>query len=378
VLNRIFPLPRHIFRFTLIAVEQDYRPTIGITLGDPAGIGPEVIVKALADPILRHKARYIVYGMNELLHYAADVAEFDVFWWRDQFNGRLRSYPHDVVVVDYDQYSMLGSAIRSPSKMGGEASMRFCLDAIEAANKKIIDAVVTAPIAKESWKLAGYHYPGHTELFAQKSGSRRFNMMFTGGPLKVVLATVHIPLMGLWGKLNIGAVFQPIELLHQAMVEWFNIPKPRIAVCGVNPHASENGQFGDEEERIISPAILMAREQGIDATGPYPPDTVFMQARNGRFDAVVAMYHDQGLIPVKLLAFDQAVNVTLGLPIIRTSPDHGTAFDIVGRNRANPGSMRAAIELAIDLSVKKHQRETSVTTVESARPVDGRSAGPHQ
>jgi 4-hydroxythreonine-4-phosphate dehydrogenase len=359
-------------------VEQDYRPTIGITLGDPAGIGPEVIVKALADPILRHKARYIVYGMNELLHYAADVAEFDVFWWRDQFNGRLRSYPHDVVVVDYDQYSMLGSAIRSPSKMGGEASMRFCLDAIEAANKKIIDAVVTAPIAKESWKLAGYHYPGHTELFAQKSGSRRFNMMFTGGPLKVVLATVHIPLMGLWGKLNIGAVFQPIELLHQAMVEWFNIPKPRIAVCGVNPHASENGQFGDEEERIISPAILMAREQGIDATGPYPPDTVFMQARNGRFDAVVAMYHDQGLIPVKLLAFDQAVNVTLGLPIIRTSPDHGTAFDIVGRNRANPGSMRAAIELAIDLSVKKHQRETSVTTVESARPVDGRSAGPHQ
>jgi 4-hydroxythreonine-4-phosphate dehydrogenase len=349
-------------------VESDYRPTIAITLGDPAGIGAEVIVKALADPILRHKARYIIYGMNELLHYAADIAEFDVFWWRDQFNGRLRSYPHDVVVVDYDQYSMLGTAIRSPSKMGGEASMRFCVDAIEAAKQKLVDAVVTAPIAKESWKLAGYHYPGHTELFAQKSGARRYNMMFTGGPLKVVLATVHIPLMGLWGKLNIGAVFQPIELLHQAMVDWFNIPKPRIAVCGVNPHASENGQFGDEEERIISPAILMARDQGIDATGPYPPDTVFMQAKNGRFDAVVAMYHDQGLIPVKLLAFDQAVNVTLGLPIIRTSPDHGTAFDIVGRNKANPGSMRAAIELAIELSVKRHQREASKPPAESPRP----------
>jgi 4-hydroxythreonine-4-phosphate dehydrogenase len=338
-------------------VETDYRPTIAITLGDPAGIGPEVIVKALADPILRHKARYIIYGMNELLHYAADIAEFDVFWWRDQFNGRLRSYPHDVVVVDYDQYSMLGSAIRSPSKMGGEASMRFCNDAIDAANKKIVDAVVTAPIAKESWKLAGYNYPGHTELFAQRTGARRFNMMFTGGPLKVVLATVHIPLMGLWGRLNIGAVFQPIELLHQAMVEWFDVPKPRIAVCGVNPHASENGQFGDEEERIIAPAILMAREQGIDVTGPYPPDTVFMRARDKHFDAVVAMYHDQGLIPVKLLAFDQAVNVTLGLPIIRTSPDHGTAFDIVGRNRANPGSMRAAIELAIEVAVKRHQRD---------------------
>ncbi len=336
---------------------MDYRPTIAITMGDPAGIGAEVIVKALADPVLRHRARYIIYGMNELLAYAADLAEYDVFWWRDQFSGRLRSYPHDVVVVDYDQYSMLGSAIRSPSKMGGEASMRFCLDAIDAAQKKLVDAVVTAPIAKESWKLAGFHYPGHTELFAHKTGSRRFAMMFTGGPLKVVLATVHIPLMGLWNKLNIGAVFQPIELIHEALVNWFGIEHPRIAVAGVNPHASENGQFGDEEERIISPAILMAKDQGINVTGPYPPDTIFMAASQGRYDAVVAMYHDQGLIPVKLLAFDRAVNVTLGLPIVRTSPDHGTAFDIVGRNRANPGSMRAAIELAIDLAVQRHHKQ---------------------
>jgi 4-hydroxythreonine-4-phosphate dehydrogenase len=349
---------------------MDYRPTIAITMGEPAGIGPEVIVKALADPILRHRARYIIYGMNELLHYAADLAEFDVFWWRDQFNGRLRAYPHDVVVVDYDQYSILGHAVRAPSKMGGEASMRFCLDAIEAARRNIVDAVVTAPIAKESWKLAGYGYPGHTELFAEKTGARRYAMMFAGGPLKVVLATVHIPLNGLWGKLNIGAVFHPIELLHEALVNWFDIPKPRIAVCGLNPHASEHGQFGDEEERIISPAIFMAREQGIDATGPYPPDTVFLAARDGKFDAVVAMYHDQGLIPVKLLAFDQAVNLTIGLPIIRTSPDHGTAFDIVGRNRANPGSMRAAIELAINLAIRRHQRSAAdlAGKIESSPP----------
>ena len=340
---------------------MDFRPTIAITMGDPAGIGPEVIVKALADPVLRQKARYIIYGMNELLAYAADLAEFDVFWWRDQFNGRLRAYPHDVVVVDYDQYSMLGSAIKSPSKMGGEASMRFCQDAIEAAQKKIVDAVVTAPIAKESWKLAGYHYPGHTELFAQKTGSRRFAMMFAGGPLKVVLATVHVPLMGLWGRLNIGAVFQPIELIHEALVNWFGIEHPRIAVAGVNPHASENGQFGDEEERIISPAILMARDQGIDVSGPYPGDTIFLAARDGKYDAVVAMYHDQGLIPVKLLAFDRAVNITLGLPIVRTSPDHGTAFDIVGRNRANPGSMRAAIELAINLAIQRHVKQEAAS-----------------
>lgn len=330
-------------------------------MGDPAGIGPEVIVKALSDPVLRHRARYIVYGMNEMLAYAADLAEFDVFWWRDQYNGRLRPYPHDVVVVDYDHYSILGHAVKAPSRVGGEASMRFCSDAIDAAQKGIIDAVVTAPIAKESWKLAGFNFPGHTELFATRTGARRHAMMFAGGPLKVVLATVHIPLNSLWGRLNIGAVFQPIELVHEALVNLFDIPKPRIAVAGVNPHASENGQFGDEEERIISPAILMAREQGIDATGPYPPDTVFMSAANGRFDAVVAMYHDQGLIPVKLLAFDRAVNMTIGLPIIRTSPDHGTAFDIVGRNRANPGSMRSAIEMAIDLAVKRHAKKQSQT-----------------
>lgn len=350
---------------------MDYRPTIAITMGDPAGIGPEVIVKALSDPVLRHKARYIVYGMNELLSYAADLAEFDVFWWRDQYNGRLRPYPHDVVVVDYDHYTILGHAVRAPSKLGGEASMRFCLDAIDAAQRKIVDAVVTAPIAKESWKLAGYHYPGHTELFAQRTGARRYAMMFAGGPLKVVLATVHVPLNSLWGRLNIGAVFQPIELIHEALVNWFDIPKPRIAVAGVNPHASENGQFGDEEERIISPAILMAKDQGIDVTGPYPPDTVFLSAVNGKFDAVVAMYHDQGLIPVKLLAFDRAVNVTLGLPIIRTSPDHGTAFDIVGRNRANPGSMRAAIELAIDLAVKRHKRQEAQRVAGRAREGHG-------
>lgn len=349
---------------------MDYRPTIAITMGEPAGIGPEVIVKALADPVLRHKAKYIIYGMNELLHYAADSAEFDVFWWRDQYNGRLRSYPHDVVVVDYDQYSMLGSAVRIPSKMGGEASMRFCQDAIEAANRKLVDAVVTAPIAKESWKLAGFNYPGHTELFAEKTGTRRYAMMFAGGPLKVALATVHIPLNGLWGRLNIGAVFQPLELLNEALINWFDIPKPRIAVCGVNPHAGENGQFGDDEERIIAPAIFMARETGIDATGPYPGDTVFLAARDGKYDAVLAMYHDQGLIPVKLLAFDQAVNITIGLPIIRTSPDHGTAFDIVGRNRANPGSMRAAIELAIDMAIRKHKRDqmTLEQANKNARP----------
>ena len=340
----------------------DPRPTIAITLGDPAGIGAEVIVKALADPLLRSRARFVIYGLNEALHAAADLAEYEVFWWRDHHSGRAKHYPHDVVVVDYDDmgdFAQIGTTIRGPSKLGGAASMRFCIDAIEAARAGMVDAVVTAPIAKESWCLAGYHYPGHTELFAERTGTRNYGMMFVGGPIKVILATVHVPLNSLWGRLNIGAVFHPIELLHKSLVDWFDIEKPRIAVAGVNPHASENGLFGDEEERIISPAIAMAREQGIDATGPYPPDTVFLAARDGKFDAVVAMYHDQGLIPVKLLAFDKAVNVTVGLPIVRTSPDHGTAFDIAHRNRANPGSMRAAIDVAIDMALKRRSRRST-------------------
>ena len=334
----------------------EYRPTIAITMGDPAGIGAEVIVKALSDPLLRSRARFIIFGMNEMLHYAADLAEINVFWWRDQCNNAPRHYDMDVVVLDYDQYSILSNAVQMPSQIGGEASMRFCLDAIEAAKAGTVDAVVTAPIAKESWKLAGYKYPGHTELFAEKTGTRNYAMMFAGGPLKVVLATIHVPLMAIWNVLNIGAVFHPLELLHKTLVESFDIPKPRIAVCGVNPHASENGQFGDEEARIIEPAMIMAREQGVDAHGPFPADTVFLRALRGEFDAVLAMYHDQGLIPVKLLAFDKSVNMTIGLPIIRTSPDHGTAFDIVGRNKANPGSMRAALDMAIDIAIKRHLR----------------------
>ena len=336
-----------------------YRPTIAITMGDPAGVGAEVIVKALTDPVLRHRAKFVIYGMNELLSYAADLAEYDAFWWRDPMKGPPRHHPQDVVVVDYDEYSILHTDLNGPSRIGGEASMRFCLDAIEAAKHGFVDAIVTAPIAKESWHMAGYQYPGHTELFAERTNTRHYAMMFAGGPIRVVLCTVHVPLLGVWNALNIGAIFRPIELVNRALIDWFDIAKPRIAVCGLNPHAGENGAFGDEEKRLIEPAMRMARDGGISVTGPHPADTVFIAARDGRHDCVVAMYHDQGLIPVKLLGFDQSVNLTLGLPIIRTSPDHGTAFDIVGKNKANAGSMRAAISMAIDLAVRKHERAQS-------------------
>src|SRR5690606_11478290 len=216
-----------------------------------------------------------------------------------------------------------------------------------------LDAVVTGPICKESWVMAGFaNWPGHTELFAHRTKAKRHAMMFVSPRLRVALATTHIPLMDIRNTLTIGRVFDPIDLGHQACMQ-LGIPRPRIAVCGLNPHAGENGQFGDEESRLIEPAIRVARDAGIDARGPFPADTIFIRAAAGDYDLVVAMYHDQGLIPVKLLGWDKAVNWTIGLPIIRTSPDHGTAFDIAGTNTASEGSMKAAIELAVQLATNR-------------------------
>jgi len=210
---------------------------------------------------------------------------------------------------------------------------------------------VTAPISKTSWHMAGYKkFPGHTELLAKRCRCKRVSMMFVSPRLRVVLATIHNSIASIRDIFTIGRVFDPIDLANDALKNWFGIPEPRIAVCGLNPHAGENGQIGDEEQRIISPAIVMASEAGINVFGPYPADTVYLDALRGAFDCVVAMYHDQGLIPVKLLGWENAVNITLGLPVIRTSPDHGTAFDIAGDFRADPSSMKAAITLAARLA----------------------------
>ncbi|MEM1108491.1 MAG: 4-hydroxythreonine-4-phosphate dehydrogenase PdxA [Planctomycetota bacterium] len=340
------------------------KPVIGITMGEPGGIGPEVVVKALADPAVRKLARFVIYGMNESISYAADLAELDPYWHRLNHDSPRAEYGlvHDVVVLDYDEYSMLTARDTGPSKLGGQASARFLEDAIAAAHRPIddagIDAIVTAPICKESWQLAGIRLPGHTEFLQKRCKSKRVAMMFhaagieqsdVSGGLNVVLATIHLPLMDVRHVLTIGCVFDPIDLGHQALVR-MGIKNPKIAVCGLNPHAGENGLFGDEEERLIKPAIQMAHQAGIDAHGPFPADTLFTPRMRSKYDLIVAMYHDQGLIPVKMLAFDDAVNVTLGLPIIRTSVDHGTAFDLVGKNQANPGSMKSAIRLAVQMA----------------------------
>ncbi len=355
-------------------IHGNSRPVIGITMGDPAGIGADVLIKALADHSLREQAEFVIYGMLEHIDYAADLAELVPFWVRAPHESALETRA-GVVIADFDEFSLAARPLRSPTAQGGRASMQFIEEAVSDVRGGSIDAIVTGPINKSAWHLAGYSFAGHTELLAKCFKSRRVTMMFTGGPLRVALASVHEPLFDLRNRFTIGLVFQPIDLLHDALRDWFGIEAPKIAVAGLNPHAGENGRFGDEEARVIQPAIDMARHADIAVTGPYPADTLFRRAAQGEFDGVVAMYHDQALIPVKLLAFDQAVNLTLGLPVIRTSVDHGTAYDIAGKNRADPGSMKAAIRLAIDLVHRRRKQAVSATGPSTPAPAD---SPPHQ
>ena len=327
-------------------------------MGDPLGIGPEVVVKALAHASVRGSARFVVYGDNELMLAAAEKARVHPTWFRVSIDhARDASMVlGDFTVIDYAIAGALVSE-RAPSRAGGVSSKSFVEDAIQDAlrapnDPRRIDALVTAPISKESWVLAGFRWPGHTELLAARTRSKRQAMAFVSPRLKVVLATTHVPLMEIRNMLTIGRVHEPIALGHE-FCQQLGIARPKIAVCGLNPHAGENGLFGDEEIRVIKPAIDMARATGIDVHGPFPGDTIFIAAAAGNWDLVVAMYHDQGLIPVKLLGWDKAVNVTLGLPIVRTSPDHGTAFDIAGKSQASEGSMRAAIDLAVLLATQQ-------------------------
>ena len=343
-------------------------------MGDPSGIGPEVVVKALRDPKIRSLGRFVIYGLNELMAYAADQVEIDPYWYRVQHDSRrtTRQITESAVVLDFDEFDGFIQFPRRPSKQGGLASKIFVEEAIRDAlhpvdHPRHLDAIVTGPISKQAWHLAGFKWPGHTELLAQRTKAKRHVMMFVSPRLRVALATAHIPLMKIRDALTIGRVFDPIDLGHDACLQ-LGIKNPVIAVTGLNPHAGEGGHLGDEETRLIQPAIDVARAAGINVFGPLPADTVFIDAAAGNYDLVVAMYHDQGLTPVKLLGWDKAVNLTLGLPIIRTSPDHGTAFDIAGRDRASDGSMRAAIELAAQLAAQRLQTQLVEAATKRSEP----------
>lgn len=327
------------------------KPLIGISMGDPLGVGPEVIVKALADMNLRRQARFIIFGLHDAMELAADQAEVTRFWWREPYDGAAR-VGSGVLVADFDDLPQPRiNGQRGADDAAGRASFRFVEEAINHLRANTIDALVTGPICKEAWQKARYRFRGHTHLLAQRFEAKRVSMAFAAGDLRVALASDHIPLMELRNCFSIGMVHQPIDLLDHALREWFGVERPRIGVLGLNPHAGEGGLLGDEERRIIEPALALARNANIDVTGPLSPDTAFTPQVREKFDGLVAMYHDQALIPIKMQAFHKAVNLTLGLGAIRTSPDHGTAFGIAGANRANPGSMIEAIKLAIRLAV---------------------------
>lgn len=341
------------------------KPLIGITMGDPGGIGAEVTVKALADPEIRALGRFIIYGFSDAIEYAADRAEINPFWFRLPHEAVPPRIESGVIVADFDDISYPPERVHGSTAEGGVASMRFLDAAIKAVTHGESEAIVTAPISKESWHLAGYRFPGHTEKLGYTFRTRKVTMMFIGGKLRVALASIHEPLFDLRNSFTIGRVFTPIDHMAEALQRWFGIEHPRIAVCGLNPHAGENGLFGDEESRIIRPAITMAREAGWFVEGPFPADTLFLKALQGHYDGVVAMYHDQGLIPIKLIAFESSCQMTLGIPLVRTSVDHGTAFDIAGQNVASPESMKTAIRIACEVALRNRELPPPKPVVET-------------
>ncbi|MCE9624594.1 MAG: 4-hydroxythreonine-4-phosphate dehydrogenase PdxA [Deltaproteobacteria bacterium] len=296
--------------------------TIGITIGDPLGIGAEITLKALAK--FPQAQAFRVFGDPELL---AGLPE-----------SRLRSVLVPKASSEY-----------SPQE-AGRASIAYLESAVQAWREGDIQALITAPISKSHVNAAGFPFPGHTEYLADRTRTKDFVMMMAGPRLRVTLVTIHEPLSRVPSLLTREKILMTLEVTYRALQERFRIKLPRVAVCGLNPHAGENGLLGREEIEIIAPALEEAKRRGFPGEGPKVPDAVFHEAYEGKWDAVVCMYHDQGLIPFKMIHFQDGVNVTLGIPLIRTSPDHGTAFDIAGRGIADSSSMEAAIRMAIEMA----------------------------
>ncbi|SIR04309.1 MULTISPECIES: 4-hydroxythreonine-4-phosphate dehydrogenase PdxA [unclassified Bosea (in: a-proteobacteria)] len=313
---------------------------LAITMGDASGIGPEIVAKTLA----KGDEHAVIYGsvvvMEDIvrrLGLGLEVRQID-----GPGAGEPKAGCIEVVeVTRITEPPPLGAI----SAISGQAAFDAIVAAIAAAKSGAVAGIVTAPIHKEAMSRAGIKYPGHTEILADHGGAERVAMMLANDDIRTVLVTIHTSLRTAIDQADFAAQMSAIRLAHEGGLA-LGIPSPRVAVAGLNPHAGEGGLFGDEEIRIIAPAIAAARAEGIDASGPWPGDTVFMQARNGRFDVVVAQYHDQGLIPVKYLGLEKGVNITLGLPFVRTSPDHGTAFDIAGRGIADPASLETALAYA--------------------------------
>ncbi len=326
------------------------KPLIAITMGDPTGIGPDIIVRALADPNIGDICRPLVLGDAGAMERAIAVTGESlqlrtvnaVPHGEESVHGVIHLLPLSVLTPPEMEYGKPGIA-------AGEAMYRYIAEAARLCVSGQAAAMATGPISKEALNRAGHHYPGHTELLAELTGAKEFVMMLAGERLKVTLVTIHEALRDVPQLLTYDKVLSTIMTTHQDLHRYFR-GNPRLAVLALNPHCGEGGLFGDEEERIIRPAVMAAKAEGIDVSGPLSADTLFHFAVQGKYDAVVCMYHDQGLIPLKLMHFDDGVNVTLGLPIIRTSVDHGTAYDLAGTGMASARSMTAAIRMAAEMA----------------------------
>lgn len=322
---------------------------IAVTMGDPAGIGPEIVAAALAQA---EQAKAVVVGSAPIMEQAVAIRGLDL-------KVRVLEEIEDAVfergVLNLWEAGHLAElpATGRVTAPAGQAAYDAIVEAIRLAKADLVGGIVTAPINKEALAAAGVKYPGHTEILADFGGAERVAMMLANDEIRTVLVTIHCSLKDAIARADYPAQMSAIRLAHEG-ARAFGIDAPRVAVAGLNPHAGEGGLFGQEEIEIISPAIAAAREEGIDASGPWPGDTVFMQARQGQFDVVVAQYHDQGLIPVKYMGLEKGVNITLGLPFVRTSPDHGTAFDIAGKGIADHASLKTALDYARRLVAAKN------------------------
>ena len=341
-----------------LAKQSHGPPFLGITMGDPAGIGPEVIAKALAGTALRRLCRPLVIGSIPVMEQTIKLLKLKLRVVPVAGHDAAPFRPGQMAVLDPLDPPLGRFTVGVAAAETGAASVAFIKKAVELAELGCIDGIVTAPINKEAINLAGCHYPGHTELLADLTRSPESGMMIVGGPLKIMFVTTHVAIKELPAVLTQARIEKAIRLAHRALSELFHIRKPKIGVAALNPHAGEHGLFGDEEAVAILPAARAARAQGILASDPLPADTLFGKAARGEYDGVVAMYHDQGLIPLKLVAFGTCVNLTVGLPIIRSSVDHGTAYNIAGQGIADYGSLLEAVKLAAKLARGRRQSGT--------------------
>lgn len=323
---------------------------IGITMGDPCGIGPEIILKALKSPSIRRIANYVIIGNKGVLDRTARSLKMPVTYQTISHLTKIDDLKHPISLLPVSGFNSNIMKQKSATAEGGEVSVQCVIKGINLAMSGHIDALVTAPICKKAIHLAGYGYPGHTEMLHIFSGAKRVVMLMVGGKLRVAFTTTHIALKDVPQSITAENMLETITITNSGLEQYFGLKMPRIAVCGLNPHAGEECLFGDEERRIIIPAIEKAKKKGIQCEGPVSADTVFYKALKGVYDAVIAIYHDQGSIPLKLHAFETGVNITLGIPFVRTSPDHGTAYDIAGKGVADPRSMMEAIKMAIKMS----------------------------